>query len=63
MDIGTFNFGLAGIGLAVVYTLGFLSAVEAVMMAAEAGRDSGFSLSHSLTFWRPGIYNIYAPEF
>ncbi|MBC12932.1 MAG: cardiolipin synthase [Rhodothermaceae bacterium] len=31
MDIGTFNFGLAGIGLAVVYTLGFLSAVDAVM--------------------------------
>ena len=31
MDIGTFNFGLAGIGLAVVYALGFLSAVDAVM--------------------------------
>ena len=31
MDIGTFNFGLAGVGLAVVYGLGFLSAVDAVM--------------------------------
>ncbi len=31
MDIGTFNLGLAGAGVAVVYVIGFLTAVDAVM--------------------------------
>ena len=31
MDLGTFDFGLAGIGVAVVYLLGFLSAIDAIM--------------------------------
>ena len=31
MDFGTANFGLASVGLAVVYLIGFLSAVDAVM--------------------------------
>ena len=31
MDLGTLNFGLAGVGVGVVYLLGFLSAIDAIM--------------------------------